>query len=402
LSRFLFVVPPLTGHHHPTAAVGAELRLRGHDVAWVGSPEFLRARLPAGAAVLPAGEPQLYRQLDAQWSTRGGARGAEALKLLWEDFLVPLAEGTLAGVAAAVDAFRPDVVVADQQALAGALVARHRGLAWATSASTSAELVSPVPRLPLVEAWLQGCLARLRARAAELLGGGPAGDGSAGGGPAEDERCSPHRVVHFTTPALIGPIEALPAQHVFVGPAMGGRPDSAPFPWARLREGDRRVLVSMGTVNTVTVGRFLQVAIAALGAGVERVQAVVVVPPGVRLEVPAGVIAVPHVPQLRLLPHLDAVVCHAGQNTVTEALAHGLPLVVAPIRHDQPINAQQVVAAGAGVRVPYARARPDDVRAAVRAVLDDPAHRASARRVQGSFAAAGGAPAAADHLEKLA
>jgi len=38
-------------------------------------------------------------------------------------------------VAAAVDQFRPDALVVDQQAVAGALVANARGLPWATSAT---------------------------------------------------------------------------------------------------------------------------------------------------------------------------------------------------------------------------------------------------------------------------
>jgi UDP:flavonoid glycosyltransferase YjiC (YdhE family) len=89
-------------------------------------------------------------------------------------------------------------------------------------------------------------------------------------------------------------------------------------------------------------------------------------------------------------------------NTVCEALAHGVPLVLAPIRHDQPVVASQVVRAGAGLRVPFSRVRPGQLRAALTAVLDDPAYRAAAERVRDSFAAAGGAPAAATHLESLA
>jgi UDP:flavonoid glycosyltransferase YjiC (YdhE family) len=38
---------------------------------------------------------------------------------------------------------------------------------------------------------------------------------------------------------------------------------------------------------------------------------------------------------------------------------------------------------------------------ALRSVLGDPAYRAAARRIGDSFALAGGASAAADHLEKL-
>jgi UDP:flavonoid glycosyltransferase YjiC (YdhE family) len=51
--------------------------------------------------------------------------------------------------------------------------------------------------------------------------------------------------------------------------------------------------------------------------------------------------------------------------------------------------------------VRFGRVRPADLRAALLAVLDVPSYRAAARRVRESFAAAGGAAAAADHLEKL-
>ncbi|HEX8935250.1 MAG TPA: nucleotide disphospho-sugar-binding domain-containing protein, partial [Pseudonocardiaceae bacterium] len=100
-------------------------------------------------------------------------------------------------------------------------------------------------------------------------------------------------------------------------------------------------------------------------------------------------------------PHLDAVVSHAGHNTVCEALAYGVPLVLAPIRDDQPVIARQVTDAGAGVRVRFGRVGTTELQEAITTVLDDPSYRGAARRVQASFAAAGGAATAADHLEKL-
>lgn len=86
-----------------------------------------------------------------------------------------------------------------------------------------------------------------------------------------------------------------------------------------------------------------------------------------------------------------------------EALWHGVPLVVAPIRDDQPIVAYQVVDAGAGVRLRFGRADAARIGAAVDAVLD-PArgHRKAAEAVGESFRAAGGGASAADHLEAVA
>jgi UDP:flavonoid glycosyltransferase YjiC (YdhE family) len=95
------------------------------------------------------------------------------------------------------------------------------------------------------------------------------------------------------------------------------------------------------------------------------------------------------------------VVCHGGQNTVCEALAHGLPLVVTPIHDDQPLIARQVTAAGAGVELRIEQLRAPELRDAVLAVLDEPAYRAAAGVIRDSFAAAGGATTAADRLEML-
>ena len=126
-----------------------------------------------------------------------------------------------------------------------------------------------------------------------------------------------------------------------------------------------------------------------------------VAPPDMVGALPPNVLVRPRVPQLALLARTAAVVTHGGHNTVCEALAHGLPLVVAPIRDDQPIIAGQVVASGAGVRVKFGRVSAEGLRAAIHLVLTEPDHRAAAAHVQASFAEAGGAPAAAGHLEQL-
>jgi UDP:flavonoid glycosyltransferase YjiC (YdhE family) len=133
----------------------------------------------------------------------------------------------------------------------------------------------------------------------------------------------------------------------------------------------------------------------------ETLQAIVIAPeslPGT----PEHIMLLPRIPQVELMPHLDAVVCHAGLNTVSEALNCGVPLVVAPHTRDQPINGAEVVRIGAGVRLHFHRARPDQMRTAVLTVLTDPGYRAAAGRVRDSFTAAGGAPAAAARLERLA
>ncbi|MFE3324321.1 glycosyltransferase [Streptomyces sp. NPDC059176] len=388
MSRYLFVVPPLVGHINPLVGVAAELTSRGHRVAWCGVPQLVHRLVGDRTEVFPC---------PASWDdgTRpvrpAEIRGPEALRFLWEHFLVPLAEEMADGVHTAMAAFRPDVVVADQQALAGGLVAERLGVPWATSASTSAEFADVLASMPKVAAWNETLLRGLRQRI-----GDPGG--------TADPRFSPHLVLAFTTEELAGPPARATVRTRWVGPSVADRPSPTGFPWDRLDPDRATVLVTLGTANTDVGARFLSECSRALRARADRVQAVVVDPENVLSGHPddKDVLAVPVVPQLALLQQTDAVVCHGGHNTVCEALWHGVPLVVAPIRDDQPVIAAQVAEAGAGVRVRFGRATADRIGAAVDAVLHAPEYRAAARAIGSAFRSAGGAAAAAVHLEHLA
>ena len=109
-----------------------------------------------------------------------------------------------------------------------------------------------------------------------------------------------------------------------------------------------------------------------------------------------------YVPQTLLLPYCDLVVTHGGFNTVQAALGQGLPLVVVPLGADQPANAAACAAMGVGRVVPPEERTPEAIRDAVRAVLGDPAYRATAERVRGEMAALPGPEYAVALLERLA
>jgi zeaxanthin glucosyltransferase len=377
VSRFLIVTLPLTGHAHRAVAIADELRARGHEVAWCGPKSYFRPLLGPDATLFPTGA-RLFREQ--------AGHGTAALKSLWEQYLIPMARFMLPTVNRAVLAYRPDLVVADQHALAGALAAHRHGLPWATLVTEAMELTHPLAALPRVDAWVRAQLAAACQEAGVTATG-------------FDPLVSPYLLIAFTTPALTGELP-FPGHFALVGPAMLERPSA--FAWEQLDPARRKVLITVGTMAAGLAADFYRRAAAAVAPLAGTVQAIAVGPPGLLPDPPGNVLVVPSVPMLALLPRLDAVISHGGMNTVCEALAHGVPLVLAPIRHDQPVVAAQVARAGAGLRVPFSRVRPGQLRAALTAVLDDPAYRAAAVRIRDSFAAAGGAPAAATHLEKLA
>jgi MGT family glycosyltransferase len=386
VSRFLIVTLPLTGHANRAVAVADALSARGHEVAWCGSNAYFRPLLGPDAVLFPTGT-RLFRDQ--------AGHGITAVKSLWQQYLIPMARFTLPAVDRAILEYQPDVVLVDQHALAGALAARRHGLPWATLITQAMELTHPLAALPRVDAWIRAQLASLCRDAA----GGIATEAGSGSNRDTDLLFSPYLVIAFTTSAVTGELP-FPDHFALVGPAMLDSPGT--FPWDLLDPARRKVMISVGTLATGLAADFYQRAAAAVAPLSGTVQAIIVGPPELVPDPPGNVLVVSSVPMLALLPRLDAVISHGGMNTVCETLAHGLPLVIAPIRHDQPVVASQVARAGAGIRVPFSRVRPAQLREALVTILDDPSYRHAAELVRDSFAAAGGAPAAAARLECLA
>ena len=387
MTRFLFVFPPLVGHIGPALGVAEALSARGHDVAWV-THEAVIGDVLSDATVYPAGEEFLEYMVE-YLPERDQLKGLPAVKFLWEKVLVPMALHTVGPVRTAVDEFGPDVIVADQQAFAGAVVAVERGLPWAGSACGTAELQDPALVMPKVAAWFDRQIEHLLT---ELGHTGLIGTGF-------DPRFSPQLLLQYSTLELVGTVTRDVPGVAFVGPSLPRWAEETPFPWDWLDIHPRNVLVTMGTVSENVSDRFVGRVLEAVDG--QSYGVILVAPPGKFTDVPANVLKVDFVPQLSLLPHLDAIVFHGGHNTLVGALSHGVPVVCAPIRDDEPILADQVSRAGAGIRVNHNRGRAEDIAAALAAVLEEPSYREAAARIQDSFAKAGGPPLAAELLEGL-
>jgi len=73
-----------------------------------------------------------------------------------------------------------------------------------------------------------------------------------------------------------------------------------------------------------------------------------------RLELPAKFYGQEFLPQPSVLPHVDMVITHGGNNTVTESFYFGKPMVLMPLFWDQHDNAQRIHERGYGIRLsPY-------------------------------------------------
>jgi MGT family glycosyltransferase len=104
-------------------------------------------------------------------------------------------------------------------------------------------------------------------------------------------------------------------------------------------------------------------------------------------------------PQPAILPHADLVITHGGNNTVTESIHFGKPMIVLPLFWDQYDNAQRIAECGFGVRLPSYEFEEAQLHEAVERLIagPDPRLREASARLQRRP----GTARAADLIESL-
>ncbi|HEX4733387.1 MAG TPA: nucleotide disphospho-sugar-binding domain-containing protein [Thermoleophilaceae bacterium] len=107
-------------------------------------------------------------------------------------------------------------------------------------------------------------------------------------------------------------------------------------------------------------------------------------------------------PQTRILPLVDLVITHGGNNTVTECFWFGKPMLLLPLFWDQHDNAQRVHETGFGVRLDTYAHQPEQLTGAIDRLLADERLRARLESVSERLAAGPGPAHAADLIERIA
>jgi MGT family glycosyltransferase len=104
-------------------------------------------------------------------------------------------------------------------------------------------------------------------------------------------------------------------------------------------------------------------------------------------------------PQTSILPLVDLVITHGGNNTVTESLYFGKPMVVLPLFWDQYDNAQRLHETGFGRRLDTYGHDPDELLRAIDELHTDASLRGRLDAVSRRLQASPGTAVAADALE---
>jgi MGT family glycosyltransferase len=106
-------------------------------------------------------------------------------------------------------------------------------------------------------------------------------------------------------------------------------------------------------------------------------------------------------PQTKVIPQVDLVISHGGNNTVTESLHFGKPLIVLPLFWDQYENAQRIDELGFGVRLATYAFADAELTDAVDRLLADTELRARLADIGSAIRARDGLRVGADVIERV-
>jgi MGT family glycosyltransferase len=113
--------------------------------------------------------------------------------------------------------------------------------------------------------------------------------------------------------------------------------------------GSALIYLSLGSLGSADV-ELMRRLVAVLGATPHRF-IVSKGPQAAEIELAPNMVGAEFLPQTKVIPEVDLVITHGGNNTTTEALHFGKPMILLPLFWDQYDNAQRMDELGFGVRL---------------------------------------------------
>ena len=177
--------------------------------------------------------------------------------------------------------------------------------------------------------------------------------------------------------------------------------DEAWEPPAEVAEGEGSLIyVSLGSLGSGDVP-LMERLVEALGKTPHR-YVVSKGPQHEEYELAPNMVGAEFLPQVSVLPKVDLVITHAGNNTTTECLHFGKPMIALPLFWDQHDNAQRIDETGFGRRLDTYGFGDEEISAAIDELLGDEELAKRLGDVSSKLQASPGTERAADLIELLA
>jgi UDP:flavonoid glycosyltransferase YjiC (YdhE family) len=119
------------------------------------------------------------------------------------------------------------------------------------------------------------------------------------------------------------------------------------------------------------------------------------------IDLPVNVHAEPYIPFGNLLPLVDLLITNGGFGGTQNALAHGIPVIIAGATEDKMEVAARVEYSGAGINLRKQKPSAADIKGAFRKIMADPSYRHKAKELQKDYAKYDAPKLAVRYIEKL-
>jgi MGT family glycosyltransferase len=120
------------------------------------------------------------------------------------------------------------------------------------------------------------------------------------------------------------------------------------------------------------------------------------------IDLPDTMVGAEFLPQTTVIPQVDLVITHGGNNTTTESLHFGKPMILLPLFWDQYDNAQRMDELGFGVRLATYAFTEEQMHGAIERLLGDTELRERMARAGEAIRARDGLRRGADIIEQVA
>jgi MGT family glycosyltransferase len=120
-----------------------------------------------------------------------------------------------------------------------------------------------------------------------------------------------------------------------------------------------------------------------------------------KITLAANMVGEQTLPQTKVIPQVDLVITHGGNNTTTEALHFGKPMVLLPLFWDQYDNAQRMDELGYGIRLATYDFADAELTGAIERILGDTELRTSMAALGERIRARDGLTVGADVIERV-
>ncbi|MES2597568.1 MAG: glycosyltransferase [Verrucomicrobiota bacterium] len=385
MKRILFFTIPEKGHINPMIGPAVWLQRLGHEVRFHAAHDISAQLYAAGLQPLDAdvpAAPPLNANRGAFFAEK--VRDKTWLREWIHRLLIEEAPAQIPGYAQAIAAFQPDLIVTDPMIYPAAIAAHQAMLPWVALSNSLNPVLDDTVKSDLLDTVASLGADRdalFKKHGLTLRFGGC-------------DMLSPYLTVAFTTREFIGrDVSGVE----MVGPSLppATRGDEVPLDVSLLSPTKKKIFMSFGSQIYHQPELFQKVIRVTAPMDVQLILSVNALLGTPELgDLPPHVLALPYVPQLRLLPHVDAFITHGGANSVMEALHFGVPMLISPVCNDQFHQAHFLERAQAGQVLDLTTASEAEVTICLSRLLFNPQLKERAKALQTSYAVDGAKRAA--------